>query len=219
MAKNRGIDWGRFIDIGAARAHGEDPDSIKPPDPPTADMKKRLQFAYRIDTSVVTPLSVLPAPAVVSDKPHSPAQQNLLRGFELGLPTGQAVAKAMGAKPLDDDQIVIGKAVDVPGKDDVFGPITKVSDVFVGKCPLRTYILAEAAAERTKIDIPATPATSITTPQLGAVGGRIVAEVFLGMLFGDNDSFLGADPQLTPTIGNIKGQFALRDLVAYALDE
>ena len=60
--------------------------------PPTADMKKRLQFAYRIDTSVVTPLSVLPA-AVASDKPPSLAQRNLLRGFELGLPTGQASRK------------------------------------------------------------------------------------------------------------------------------
>jgi hypothetical protein len=42
MAKNRGIDWGRFIDIGAPRAYGEDPDKVQPP---TAGMKKRLQFA------------------------------------------------------------------------------------------------------------------------------------------------------------------------------
>jgi hypothetical protein len=213
MAKNRGIDWGRFIDLGASRAYGDDPDKVRPP---TADMKKRLQFAYRIDTSVVTPLSVLPA-AVASDKPPSLPQRNLLRGFELGMPTGQAVAKAMGETPLTDAQIIIGKAVDAPADDDVLGPITKVSTAFAGKCPLWTYILAEAAQSRTKINIPVTPATPITTPQLGAVGGRIVAEVFLGMLFGDNDSFLGADPQWTPTIGNIKGQFALRDLVAYAL--
>jgi hypothetical protein len=213
MAKNRGIDWGRFIDFGAPRAYGGDPDKVKPP---TADMKKRLQFAYRIDTSVVTPLSVLPA-AVASDKPPSLAQRNLLRGFELGLPTGQAVAKAMGQIPLTDDQIIIGKAVDAPADDDVIGAITEVSTAFAGKCPLWTYILAEAAATKTKVDIPVTPATAINTPQLGAVGGRIVAEVFLGMLFGDNDSFLGADPQWTPNIGKAKGEFALCDLVAYAL--
>jgi hypothetical protein len=64
-------------------------------------MKRRLQFAYRIDTSVVTPLSLLPQ-AVASDPPPSLAQRNLLRGFELGLPTGQSVAKAMGVKPLTD---------------------------------------------------------------------------------------------------------------------
>jgi hypothetical protein len=217
MAKNRGIDWGRFIDIGSPRAYGGDPDQVKPP---TADMNKRLQFAYRIDTSVVTPLSVLPA-AVASDKPPSLAQRNLLRGFELGLPTGQSVAKAMGVTPLTDEQIIIGKAVDTPGDGDVLGPISELTQLsaFWGKCPLWTYILAEAAATKATVSIPVTPPTTISTPQLGDVGGRIVAEVFLGMLFGDNDSFLSADPDWTPTIGNAKEQFALRDMVAYALGE
>jgi hypothetical protein len=57
----------------------------------------------------------------------------------------------------------------------------------------------------------------ISTPQLGPVGGRIVAEVFLGMIFGDNDSFLSADPNWTPTIRGKGVDFALRDIVAYAL--
>jgi hypothetical protein len=215
MAKNRGIDWGRFIDIGRPRAYGDDPDKVKPA---TADMKKRLQFAYRIDTSVVTPLSVLPA-AVASDKPPSLAQRNLLRGFELGLPTGQSVAKAMGVTPLKDDEIIIGKAVDSPGDGDVLGPISKLPQLsaFKGTCPLWTYILAEAAAKRVTVSIPVTPPTKISTPRLGDVGGRIVAEVFLGMLFGDNDAFLSADPEWVPTIGTAKDQFALRDIVAYAL--
>jgi len=215
MAKNRGIDWARFIDLGNPRAYGGDPDNVSPP---TADMKKRLQFAYRIDTSVVTPLSVLPA-AVASDPPPSLAQRNLLRGFELGLPTGQSVAKAMGVIPLTDDQIIIGKAVDVPGAGDVLGPLSGLPQLsaFRGKCPLWTYILAEAARTKATVSIPVTPATTISTPQLGAVGGRIVAEVFLGMLFGESDSFLSADPEWIPTIGTAKKQFALRDLIAYAL--
>src|SRR5467141_2253568 len=85
MAKNRGIDWGRFIDIDI-RSYGTD----KPTDAAT---KKRLQFAYRIDTSLVTPLSVLPD-SVAHDKPPSLPQRNLIRSFELGLPSGQAVARA-----------------------------------------------------------------------------------------------------------------------------
>jgi hypothetical protein len=217
MAKNRGIDWGRFIDIGSARAYGGDPDKVSPA---TSAMKKRLQFAYRIDTSVVTPLSVLPA-SVASDKPPSLPQRNLLRGFEIGLPTGQSVAKAMGVTPLTDDQIIIGKAVDDPGKDDVRGPISRLAHLsaFHGKCPLWTYILAEAATRKAKVAIPVTPAKKISTPQLGDVGGRIVAEVFLGMLFGDNGSFLSADPAWIPTIGRAKDKFALRDMVAYALGQ
>ena len=217
MAKNRGIDWGRFIDIGAPRAYGGDPDKINPPD---TDMKKRLQFAYRIDTALVMPLSKLP-PSIAMDKPPSLAQRNLLRGFELGLPTGQDVARAMCVTPLTDDEIIIGKAVDKPGPGDALGPISKQTSLaaFWGKCPLWTYILAEAAATRTQVDIRVTPATQVATPQLGPVGGRIVAEVFLGMLFGDNDSYLSADPDWIPTIGSAGAQFALRDLVAYALGQ
>ena len=216
MAKNRGIDWARFIDLdGDVRPYGDDPDVVKPPN---ADMKRRLQFAYRIDTSVVTPLSVLPA-VVASDPPPSLPQRNLIRGFELGLPTGQNVAKAMGIKPLTDDQIVIGKAVDNPSGDDVLGNLSylKQFSAFLGNCPLWTYILAEAAITQTSVSIPVVGGKKITTPQLGPVGGRIVAEVFLGMLFGDNDSYLSAEPDWLPTTQNKGKKFALRDIVAYAL--
>jgi hypothetical protein len=216
MAKNRGIDWGRFIDLeGDVRAYGGDPDTVKPAD---SDMKRRLQFAYRIDTSVVTPLSLLPA-SVASDPPPSLPQRNLLRGFEIGLPTGQSVAKAMQITPLTDDQIIIGKAVDQPSGDDVVGKLSALPQLaaFKGKCPLWTYILAEAANNRATLDIPVTPAKKISTPQLGPVGGRIVAEVFLGMLFGDNDSFLSAEPDWVPSIRGKGKRFALRDIVAYAI--
>jgi hypothetical protein len=212
MAANRGIDWGRFIDIeGDIRSYGTD-------NPADATTKKRLQFAYRIDTSVVTPLSLLPA-TVASDPPPSLPQRNLIRGFELGLPSGQDVARAMHITPLEDDQIMIGKAVDKPGPGDVLGTIKSLDALaaFKGKCPLWTYILAEAARNETTLKIPVTENKEISTPQLGPVGGRIVAEVFLGMMFGDNDSFLSADPNWTPTIRNKGVNFALRDLVTYAL--
>lgn len=216
MAKNRGIDWGRLIDLeGDVRAYGEDPDKVHPPTPA---MKSRLQFAYRIDTSLVTPLSVLP-PEVVSDPPPSLPQRNLIRSFELGLPTGQSVAKAMGVTPLKDDEIVIGKAVDSPSGDDVVGKLSELKDLsaFWGNCPLWTYILAEAAKNRTEVSIPVQGGIKVITPQLGQVGGRIVAEVFLGILFGDNGSFLSAHPDWVPTIGKSGKKFALRDIVAFAL--
>jgi hypothetical protein len=212
MAPNRGIDWSRFIDI-EVRAYGENPDNVKPP---TAAMKKRLQFAYRIDTSVVTPLSLLPG-SVASDPPPSLIQRNLLRSFELGLPTGQDVVRAMGVTPLTDKEIRIGKATGEAGDSKSLSELPQLA-AFAKKCPLWTYILAEAALKATDMPIPVTggPAT-VKTPQLGDVGGRIVAEVFLGMMFGDNDSFLSADPNWTPTIGGKGKDFALRDLVAFAL--
>jgi Animal haem peroxidase len=212
MAKNRGIDWGRFVDVDI-RSYGT-------ADPKNAATKRRLQFAYRIDTSVVAPLSRLPL-SVASDPPPSLAQRNLLRGFELGLPTGQAVAHAMGVPVLQDDEIKIGKAVDEPDQSssdpDLKGTIASMPELapFIGNCPLWTYILAEAMQNVDPAEsIPVTEKTKITTPRLGPVGGRIVAEVFLGLMFGDNDSYLSLEPDWRPRAGQ---DYRLKDLVHYAL--
>jgi hypothetical protein len=199
-----GIDWGRFIDI-----------DIRTYDGSPADNKKRLQFAYRIDTSIVNPLSELP-PSVVTDPPPSLPQRNLLRGFRLGLPSGQHVARAMGIKPLDDAEILIGQGTDQP--DPKPQSIAAFGTVFERNCPLWTYILAEAMQKKTPVKIPVkenvTGNITVTTPQLGPVGGRIVAEVFLGLMFGDSNSLLSLDPTWQPKTG---AAFALKDLVKFAL--
>jgi hypothetical protein len=203
------MDWGRFIDLDTRPYGVEDDDT-------NADNSRRLQFAYRIDASLVDPLRKLP-PEVASN-PSSLALRNLERSWRLGLPSGQAVARAMNLTPLTDDQIIIGKAVDEPGPDDPQVQIASIANgVFAGNCPLWAYILAEARQFQTAVTIPATGAPGpINTPQLGPVGGRIVAEVFLGMMFGDHSSVLSLDPQWTPVTG---AGFALRDLVAYALGQ
>jgi hypothetical protein len=179
--------------------------------------KQRLQFAYRIDPSLVNPLATLP-PSVVSDPPPSLGQRNLERGWRLGLPSGQSVAKAMRIAPLNDDQILIGKAVDQqdPGVNPV--SIDQIANgVFANNCPLWTYILAEAVQHKTPVTVPVTdgPGT-ITTPQLGPVGGRIVAEVILGLMFGDGSSMLSLDPQFIPVTG---AGFALKNFVSYSLGQ
>lgn len=207
VVSNRAIDWGRFIDVDV-RAYGTDPGD-GPADAPT---KKRLQFAYRIDTSVVDPLSQLP-PAVAAN-PSSLPQRNLERGWRLGLPSGQSVARAMGVKPMEDKDILIGKGVD---KQDPSDPpvisIDQVADVFKHNCPLWTYILAEAMHHQEKVAIPVKEKLTITTPRLGPVGGRIVTEVFLGLMFGDNHSLLSMEPDWQPKTT----PYTLKDFVAYAL--
>jgi hypothetical protein len=137
MASNRGIDWARFIDT-EIRSYGPNPipDSAPPVFPPA---KNRLQFANRIDTSVVDPLSKLP-PIVASDPPPSLPQRNLIRSFELGLPTGQDIAKAMGVKVMKDEEILIGKFVTQPhggNEPDIKGSIKSIGNLtaFRGKCP------------------------------------------------------------------------------------
>ena len=203
MEPERGIDWGRFIDVDIRRYDG--PAEVK---------KKRLQLAYRIDTALVDPLSMLPK-AVVSDKPRSLAQRNLRRGWLLGLPSGQDVARAMGVPALADDDILIGQGIDKPDKP-LKNIVQAAGSVFANNCPLWTYILAEAMQHKASVKAPVKEKKVIKTPQLGPVGGRIVAEVILGLLFGDNTSLLSLDPHWHPKTGK---NFALKDFVTYALGE
>lgn len=190
---NRAIDWPRFIDLEKRKNDGSD-----------ADKKRRLQFAYQIDTSLVNPLSDLGS--AVSDPPPSLPQRNLLRGWRLGLPSGQDVARAMGEEPLKDDKILIGKA-------GTGTPINKVHAAFTKNCPLWTYILAEAAQNAQDITIPVEGGGSNSTPVLGRVGGQIVAETLLGLMFGDGRSYLKVNPNLRSELG----KYGLKDFVTYAL--
>jgi len=86
--------------------------------------------------------------------------------------------------------------------------------VFRGNCPLWTYILAEAIQHKETVAIPVQESVNISTPKLGPVGGRIVAEVLIGMLFGDKSSFLNLNPQWQPQSGP---DYKLKDFVRYAL--
>jgi hypothetical protein len=207
MVSNWGIDWGRLIDLDV-RAYG----SATPSDPQKVDNFKRLQFAYRIDTALVDPLRNLPG-SVASNPPASLAARNLLRGAEFGLPSGQAVAKAIGAPILADEDILIGQGVDHPD-----APLKNIVELcgpdFKDNCPLWTYVLAEAMKHQVTVTTPVSEKKQITTPQLGPVGGRIVAEVFLGLLFADLGSYLAKEPNWVPAHG--KG-YALKDSVAFAL--
>src|SRR5438132_92694 len=115
------LDWARFIDIeprpngviladdgtladSKGTSTGKDPSKLQ-----LDDNKRRLQLAYRIDTSIVFPLGDLP-PDVADMLIPSLAERNLVRGWRLRLPNGQAVAKAMGEVPLKE--ILIGKFQD-----------------------------------------------------------------------------------------------------------
>lgn len=203
------IDWGRLIDVDV-RPYGSkaDADAGKV----NSENFRRLQFAYRIDTALVDPLKSLP-PSVAS-KPSSLALRNLLRGAEFGLPSGQEVARAFGETPLADKDILIGQGVDHP--DAKLNDIVAATGekVFAGNCPLWTYVLAEAMQHQTKVRIPVAGDKVITTPQLGPVGGRIVTEVFLGLMFADPYSYLSKEPHWTP---HGRKDYQLKDFVEYAL--
>ena len=200
------IDWARFLDL-EPRPFGDENDPANPGN------SQRTQLAYRIDTSLVHPLDSLPA-RIASDPPPSLASRNLLRGWRMRLPTGQDVARAMGVPVLADSEILIGKFTGDAG--DIKGDIVTVAgDAFKGNCPLWTYVLAET--EEVVIKFETTDGDKpIKTRRLGPVGGRIVAETFVGMLAGDSSSFLNLNPLWTPSLA-VNGVFGLRELVAAAL--
>jgi hypothetical protein len=74
-----------------------------------------------------------------------------------------------------------------------------------GQAPLWFYILKEAQRQQ-------------NGERLGQVGGRIVAEVFLGLLERDANSYLRRDPSFRPSpdIAGKNGQFGIVDLLKFA---
>ena len=183
------IEWNLFFRMGPTPRQGP----------------RRVQPAYKIDSSLVNPLGHLP-PSIASQVP-SLAERNLLRGLRMGLPSGQVVAKKMGLPVIPDAQLKVGKA---PQKDSPSNKLlVDISPKFRGKAPLWYYILAEAQQVF----------RSHKTPiRLGPVGGRIVGEVFAGLLLGDPYSFLNQDPGWRPIAEFTKnGKFGMAELIAQAM--
>jgi hypothetical protein len=186
------IEWNLFFRMGPAPDKGP----------------QRVQPAYKIDSSLVNPLGNLP-PSVVSQVP-SLAERNLLRGLRMRLPSGQAVAKKMGIPVIPDDQLKVCKATEEDSQDNErLKHLVDISPKFRNNAPLWYYILAEAQqafrSDKTPI-------------RLGPVGGRIVGEVFVGLLLGDPYSFLNQDPGWQPIQEFTKnGKFGMAELIAQAM--
>ena len=72
------------------------------------------------------------------------------------------------------------------------------------RTPLWFYILREAEVKE-------------NGERLGPVGGRIIAEVFLGLLQGDSMSYLRQDPRWIPTLPSaVEDTFRMADLLRFA---
>ena len=144
----------------------------------------------KIDTKLSLPLTSLPGSVVPPPDPtvHL-AVRNTLRGKHVGLPSGQQVARAMRVNVLSN--ATLGLSND-PG--------------WGGEAPLWFYILKEA-------ELP-----PYNAERLGPVGGRIVAEVLVGLLQRDPNSYLYLDPawKPAPPIAPTTGQFTFVDLLRYA---
>lgn len=153
-----------------------------------------LQPSLKIDTNISGPLvNSLPGADHEDQDDRSLPRRNLLRGRALQLPTGQRIAKRMG---LRGASILSGEDVGLEGD---------LADKFGDETPLWYYVLREAEVQQNGGE------------RLGEVGGRIVAEVLLGVLDGDPLSFLSVEPGWTPELpGAVEGQFKMADLIRFA---
>jgi hypothetical protein len=190
IPENHAIDWRLFFDTG------NNPPKFGP---------QRIQPAYKIDTSLVNPLGSLPES--VAKDPSSLPQRNLIRGLRMQLPSGQSVARAMGLVPIADKDLKVGKATEADHNQNQL--LTEISAEFIANAPLWYYILAEAQQVFKNNDTPI---------RLGPVGGRIVGEVFVGLLLADSHSYLRQDPTFRPRADFMtNGTFKIADLLREAM--
>lgn len=155
------------------------------------EMDGNPQPSRLIDTKLAAGLFALRE----TDRPNL-ALRNLERGEALGLPWGEAVARALGLEPLSEGQLdLAGRGVDA-----------QWLPQFAGKTPLWFYVLKEAEEVGEGL-------------QLGPVGGWIVAQTLICLLAGDPFSFSNIDPKWTPAKSELmphEGDFEMADLIRFA---
>jgi hypothetical protein len=149
-----------------------------------------IRSARPIDTFLAGPLADMQNQLVGTTEEGTPesnlgkllkhlARRNLLRGFRLGIPTGQAVAEAMGIPALTEAELTTGLAQPVLD--------ALIAGDLVERTPLWFYILRESEVRN-------------AGNTLGPVGSRIVAETIIGQIQNDPRSYLN-QPAWTPAAG------------------
>jgi heme peroxidase len=159
--------------------------------------------AKRIDSLLVDPLTQLPAGtfggrgAEIPPVQRNLAFRNLTRANMVRLASGQQMAKLLRATPLTEAQILEGNQGAV-----LTGLSAEQKAAVSANTPLWLYILREA---------------EWGGGRLGAVGGRIVAEVFHRAMEGSRTSIV-RDPSWRPTLGPDRRTFRMTDLLLFAFE-
>lgn len=155
------------------------------------DDPNETHFARKIDTHLAPPLHNMvnegTAQAIQDDagKPlrqllRNLATRNLLRGYLLSIPTGQAMADVMGVSRLSADELRQGNT------DAVNDALQNGG--FLEHTPAFYYILKEAEVRA-------------DGNSLGELGSRIVVETQIGLMRNDEHSFMNAKGGWDPSMG------------------
>jgi hypothetical protein len=152
-----------------------------------------FNHSRKLDPFIVPALHTLPG--FPAGREGNLAFRNLRRGVTLGLPSGQDIAEVVSDEinitPMTNAEIASGPDGAVAAQ---LG--------FDTHTPLWYYILKEAQVKG-------------NGERMGPVGARILAEVFLGIVAGDKDSYL-SEPGWTPTLpAKTPGTFLMTDLLQF----
>ena len=159
------IEWDRFVE---------------------KDPRSPVHFSRKIDTRLAADLgnmvneSIGESDQTIIDILRALAVRNLLRGYQLSIPTGQAVATQLGLTPLTEEELTEGNPEQLN---------TLLTDSgFLQKTPLWYYVLKEAEVQA-------------DGDSLGEVGSRIVAETLIGQIRNDPSSYLAQAETWVPENG------------------
>jgi hypothetical protein len=177
------IEWENFVDVGAP-----------------------FNRVRRIDTKLVEPLFELPD---LQGRPQPEdharlAVLDLLRGYLLRIPTGQAVARVLQQRLQEVRDIPVLSANQVRNGAASHEQVQVLEDAgFLQRTPLWYYILAEAAVLQ-------------DGQRLGPVGSTIVAEVLVGLVSHSEHSILRAENWEPNLPRERPDTFTLIDLLRFA---
>lgn len=174
------IEWDRFLPLRGSR-----PQRTRALDPRLTEFTFRLQNTFGEPETGATPEAQRVAPKL--------AVRNLLRGYFLRLPTGQAVARACEIPALENNSLLDALPTDA---------LRAAAEPFKARTPLWFYILAEAGNPK-----------GPNGQHLGPVGSRIVADTFWNLVKFSEDSILDANTKLDFHC------FTLSDLIELASDD
>jgi hypothetical protein len=144
----------------------------------------------KLDTKISESLFNLPlgAPGLPSTGTNILAQLTLIRSSRYDIPSGQDVARAMGLPVLSNKQLGLSQTA---------------YPEFKGEAPLWYYMLAESELKE-------------NGAQLGDLGGRVIAEVFLTQMAIDPNSYLNARRGFTPSVEHTGPEFTMGDFLSFA---
>jgi hypothetical protein len=184
------IEWNRFIDKGSS----------------TKD-----HFARKIDTQLALPLRTMDnegqptgnppeeLPPIVKAILKSLPARNLLRGYSLGIPTGQQIAAVLGIEPLTPEELQ-------RGNNQTLHDALEAGNFHLDT-PLWYYVLKEAEVRA-------------NGNSLGELGSRIVCETIIGQIRVDPHSYLnhqgGWSPQKGVKLANGDPIVTIGDLLEFA---